>query len=175
MRALCTPPFKGKSLWFTARFRCVLRIVRFPSFLLASCAQKELLSDLLIQSWLHILITTSGQQMLGRGTAVMGKRQTSLKTNIQEIILTENARSHIHFQKSNALPLEPVPQNHFGPTDASKGRCRHGDHDASLGEHEFHKTGYRSLVLWIGERQDKTKRRQDHLIRRGRSRQTKPI
>ena len=147
MRALCTPPFKGKSLWFTARFRSVLRIVRFPSFLLASCAQKKLLSDLLIQSRLHILITTSGQQMLGRGTAVMGKRQASLKTNIQEILLTENARNHIHFQRSNALPLEPVPQNHFGPTDASKGHGSHGKHDGSQGEHEYHKTEYPSIAL----------------------------
>ena len=51
--------------------------------------------------------------------------------------LTENARSHIHFQKSNALPLEPVPQNHFGPTDASKGHSFHGEHDGSWGEPEY--------------------------------------
>ena len=53
--------------------------------------------------------------------AVMGNLKTQGATLIAE----------------NVLPLETVPQNHFGPTDASKGHSSHG----SWGEHEYHKIG----------------------------------
>ena len=46
-------------------------------------------SDLLVESshhWNQCHITTSGQQMLPRATAVMGNKQTSLKTNLEELI-----------------------------------------------------------------------------------------
>ena len=76
--------------------------------------------------------------------AVMGNPKTQGATSIAESV----------------LPLEPVPQNHFGPTDASKGHSSHGEHDGSWGEHGYHKTRYPNLALCFGERQDKTKQKE---------------
>ena len=58
--------------------------------------------------WNQLHITTSGQQMLPRATAVKGNKQTSPKTNFEEFIqfvartganAAENARSHINCGK----------------------------------------------------------------------------
>ena len=76
--------------------------------------------------------------------AVMGNPKTQRATLIAESV----------------LPLEPVPQNHFGPTDASKGHSSHGEHDASRGEHGYHKTGYPTIALCFGNRQDETKQKE---------------
>ena len=57
-----------------------------------------------------------------------------------------HARSYINVRK-DLPPLEPVPQNHFGPTDTSKGHGSHGKHDGSCGEHVYNKTGYLSIAL----------------------------
>ena len=79
-----------------------------------------------------------------------------------------SARSYINFGKD--LPtLEPVSQNHFGPTDASKSHGSHGKHDGSCGEHEYHKTGYPSIALCFWHRQAQPtqkegKTRQDRAI-----------
>ena len=73
--------------------------------------------------------------------AVMGNPKTQGATSIAESV----------------LPLEPVPQNHFGPTDASK---VHSCHDGYWGEHEYHKTGYPTIALCFGNRQDETKQKE---------------
>ena len=82
--------------------------------------------------------------------AVMGNPKTQGATSIAESV----------------LPLEPVPQNHFGPTDTSKGHGSHGKHDGSGGEHEYHKTEYPSIACLSDidkTRQNRKKARQDEI------------
>ena len=59
----------------------------------------------------------------------LGDYSICLHARGQTLLKTQGA-TFISKKKNNALPLEPVPQNHFGPTDASKGHCCHGDNDA---------------------------------------------
>ena len=81
--------------------------------------------------------------------AVMGNPKTQGATSIAESVLS----------------LEAAPQNHFAPTDASKGHSSHEEHDGSWGEHECHRTRYLD-DLCISEndktRQNRKKARQEN-------------
>ena len=137
-----------------ASFRCVLKIVldrfRFLDFfwwpvgLRKNCSQT-------VWFKMHTTGTSSTQPrrtnrcfkgpQLSRGASKPRRKRTSRRP-----FFHAHARSYIHFGK-DLPPLEPVPQNHFGPTDTSKGHGSHGKHDGSCGEHEYHKTGYPSIAL----------------------------